>query len=627
VLLEKIKNPSDLRKIPLRDLVMLSKEIRERIIEVVSKTGGHLASNLGTVELTVALHYCLNTPKDMIIWDVGHQCYAHKLLTGRNRNFDTLRQFQGISGFPAAAESEHDLFTTGHSSTAISLALGLVAARDLNKTKEKIAAVIGDGSLTGGICFEALNNVGHLKKDLLVILNTNEMSIAPSVGALSNYLNKIISQPIYNRFKEALEHFIKTRIPLVGSRMLKLSAKFEEVLKGLIVPGIFFEELGFRYFGPLDGHNVELLVRTLKNISRLKEPRLLHIITKKGKGYKPAEDSPVLFHSAPSFNVKTGSPTHAPGVEDTPTYTKVFSKTLVELAREDNRIVAITAAMPDGTGLNRFRDVYPERFFDVGIAEQHAICFAAGLAKGGFKPVVAIYSTFMQRAYDQLVEEISLQDLPVILAIDRAGIVGEDGVTHQGIFDIAYLRNIPNMTLMAPKDADEFSKMIEFAMKLERPVAIRYPKDKVVKFDIKQKSADIQLGKFEILREGEDIAIIALGSMVYPSLLAAEDLSKEKIQAQLINARFANPLDVDLLKDVSRNFRKIITIEEGIINGGFGVAVLEAINALCRGAERPEIKIMGLPSEFIAHAKRSLLLERYGLDREGIVDSVKDFLI
>ena len=626
MLLEKIKIPSDLKKIPLKDLALLSAEIRQRMIQVVSKTGGHLASSLGSVELTVALHYCLDTPKDKIIWDVGHQSYAHKLLTGRNKNFETLRQFQGISGFPATQESEYDTFTTGHSSTAISLALGLAAARDLNKTKEKIVAVIGDGSLTGGVCFEALNNTGHLNKDLLVILNTNEMSISPSVGALTNYLNKIISQPIYNRFRRALENFIKTKIPLVGSRMLKISGKFEEVLKGLIIPGIFFEELGFRYFGPLDGHNIELLVKTLNNILRLKGPRILHIVTKKGKGYKPAEEKPVIFHSASAFDIKTGHPVSSTTADDLPTYTEVFSSKLVELAKEDKRIVAITAAMPGGTGLSRFRDAYPGRFFDVGIAEQHAVCFATGLAKGGLRPVLAIYSTFLQRAYDQLIEEISLQNLPVVLAIDRAGIVGGDGVTHQGIFDIAYLRNIPNITLMAPKDSDEFSRMIEFALQLERPVAIRYPKDKVAKFDIKQKSTDIRLGKFEVLRDGKDVVIIALGAMVYPSFYAAEDLAKEQLDIQVINARFATPLDEDLLRDISRNFKKIITIEEGVIDGGFGTAVLERINSLCRKGDKPEIKIIGLPSEFITHGKRNFLLERYGLNKEGITRSVRDFL-
>ena len=624
MLLEKIKKPSDLKKISRRKLILLSKEIRQRIIQVVSKTGGHLASSLGTVDLTIALHYCLDLPKDKIIWDVGHQIYAHKLLTGRNENFDTLRQMHGISGFPTVGESECDVFTTGHSSTAISLALGLVAARDLNETKEKVVAVVGDGSLTGGVCFEALNNSGHLNKDLLVVLNTNEMSIAPSVGALTNYLNKIISQPIYNRFRKALETFIKTRIPLVGSRILKISSKFEESLKGLIVPGIFFEELGFRYFGPLDGHNIELLIKTLKNILPLKGPRILHIVTKKGKGYKPAEDKPVMFHSASAFDIDTGFLKSEP---DALTYTKVFGQTLVKLAQKDKRIVAITAAMPDGTGLSKFRDLYPDRFFDVGIAEQHAVCFAAGLAKKGFRPVVAIYSTFLQRAYDQIIEEVSLQNLPVILAIDRAGIVEGDGVTHQGIFDIAYLRNLPNITVMAPKDGDELSRMVEFAVTLGKPVAIRYPKDQVAAFDTKQKQADIKLGKFEILREGKDLAIIALGSMVYPSLCVAEELVNEGIGIQLVNARFANPLDEDALRGIARNFKKILVIEEGVFNGGFAMAVLERINSFRQKTIKSEVKTIGLPSEFITHGKRDVLLSNYGLDKKGIIKSIRDFLI
>jgi 1-deoxy-D-xylulose-5-phosphate synthase len=622
--LEKIKSPSDLKKIPVKNLPILSSEIRQRIIQVVSKTGGHLASNLGIVELAIAIHYCLDMPKDKVIWDVGHQAYTHKLLTGRNEIFDTLRQFQGMSGFPTREESEYDIFTTGHSSTAISLALGLAAARDMNKTKEKIVAVIGDGSLSGGLCFEALNNAGHLKKDLLVILNTNEMSISPAVGALSNYLNKIISQPIYNRFKEALENFIKTRIPKVGSRIFKLSAKFEEVLKGLIVPGIFFEELGFRYFGPLDGHNLELLIKTLRNIVSLKEPRILHVVTKKGKGYGPSENRPVSFHSAPAFDIKTGLAKVA-NTEDRLTYTQIFSEKMLELGKQDSRIVAITAAMPDGTGLSKFGQEYPERFFDVGIAEGHAICFAAGLARGGLKPVVAIYSTFLQRAYDQLIEEVSLQDTGVVLAIDRAGIVGADGVTHQGIFDIVYLRSIPKIIIMAPKDEYEFAKMLEFAVRLDRPVAIRYPKDMAARIEIEP--TDIQLGKFEVLRYGRDVAIIAFGSMVYPSLIAAEELARQHISAHIINARFASPLDRDLLAEVSHNFKKIVTIEEGITDGGFGIGILEKINSIHAGPERPQLKIIGLPKAFITHGKRDLLLDKYGLSPQGIANSVRDFLL
>jgi 1-deoxy-D-xylulose-5-phosphate synthase len=623
--LANIKNPLDLKKLSLKKLQLLSEEIREKIIEVVSQTGGHLASSLGAVELAIALHYCLDTPHDIIIWDVGHQAYAHKLLTGRYRKFSTLRQFDGISGFPSKDESEYDVFTTGHSSTAISLALGMAVARDLKKEKkQKIVAVIGDGSLTGGLCFEALNNAGHLNKDLLVILNTNEMSISPSVGALSNYLNKFISQPIYNRFREALQNFVKMRIPLVGSRMLKLASKFEEVLKGLIIPGIFFEELGFRYFGPLDGHNLSLLIKTLRNIIPLKGPRILHIITKKGKGYRPAENFPVRFHSAVPFDVETGEPQIVVKNEDLHSYTEVFSKKVIELAKTDRRIVAITAAMPDGTGLYRFAEIFPERFFDVGIAEEHAICFAAGLAKAGFKPIVAIYSTFLQRAFDQLVEEVSLQNLPLVLAVDRAGIVGEDGVTHQGVFDIVYLKILPNLVVMAPKDITELEQMIDFAVKLDRPVAVRYPKERM-RINRSLSHEEIRLAKAEVLRKGKDGAVFALGTMVYPAYEAAEELSKEGIELTVINVRFAKPLDGELIKQLSREIKAFITIEEGSLSGGLGEDI--ASRLLSTDKEQSfRILNLGLPKEFIPHGKRDQLLVKYKLDRDSLINSFRDFL-
>lgn len=622
MLLDNIQHPRDLKKLPPSDLPLVAHEIRQKIIEVVSKSGGHLASSLGAVEIIIALHYCLNTPEDKIIWDVGHQAYAHKILTGRYHTFDSLRQFGGISGFPAASESEFDLFTTGHASTAVSLGLGLATARDLENRKEKIVAVIGDGSLTGGLCFEALNNAGHLKKDIIIILNSNEMSISPSVGSLTTYLNKIISQPIYNRFREALQNFIKHRIPRVGTRMLKLAAKFEEVLKGLIIPGIFFEELGFRYFGPFDGHNLEVLIPTLKNIIPLKEPRLIHIITQKGKGYPPAEQDAERFHSAVNFDVVTGKAKDSAGVKKETSYTETFSSTLIGLAKENSKIVAITAAMPDGTGLDKFRDNFPSRFFDVGIAEQHAICFSAGLAKGGLRPVVAIYSTFLQRAFDQIIEEIALQKLPVVLAIDRAGIVGEDGMTHQGIFDIAYLLQIPDMVIMAPSDLKELSWMLEFAIKQDLPCAIRYPKDKLAQ-DLHHEISKIQLGNPETLRSGQDVAILALGSMVKAALEATEDLKRQGIEAKVVNSRFAKPLDEEFIKDLSREFKKIVTVEEGIIDGGFGVKVSEKLHQFNNNVQ---VKIIGLPDEFITHGKRSLLLSNYGLDGQGIARQVKDFI-
>ncbi|MFH0913505.1 MAG: 1-deoxy-D-xylulose-5-phosphate synthase [Candidatus Omnitrophota bacterium] len=612
--LEDINSPQDLKKLSLGELSQLSGEIRQRIIEVVSSTGGHLASSLGAVELTIALHYCLDAPKDKIIWDVGHQTYAHKILTGRNKKFATLRQYQGISGFPCHGESVYDTFTTGHSSTAVSLALGLACARDyLSKEKYfRVVAVIGDGSLSGGLCFEGLNNAGHLKKDILVILNTNELSIAPNVGALSTYLNKIISLPIYNRFKSSLENFAKSRIPK-GSRLLKIANKFEEGLKGLFIPGMLFEELGFRYFGPLDGHNLDILIPRIKNILDIRGPIILHVVTKKGKGYPPAESEPVKFHSAAPFEINTGRPKTK---EQKPaTYTEAFSSKLLDLAKENKRIVVITAAMAEGTGLDRFRQAYPKRFFDVGIAEEHAVCFAGGLAKEGLKPVVAIYSTFLQRAYDEIMECVSLQGLGVILAIDRAGIVGGDGVTHQGIFDIAFLRNIPNLAIMAPKDTAELEAMLDFAVALDGPVALRYPKDKTPDSRFPISNLPIELGKAQILREGNDFAILALGSMVMPSLEAVELLKKDGLSGTLVNARFAKPLDRKLFMQVVSGIKNVFTVEEGIAEGGFGSAVSEIM-------EMPVTRI-GLPGEFITHGSREILLGKYGLTSQGIASKIK----
>jgi len=613
--LEKINSPLDLKRLPVEILPELAKEIRQRIIEVVSATGGHLASSLGAVELTVTLHYCLDTPKDKIIWDVGHQSYAHKILTGRNKDFATLRQYQGISGFPAKDESPFDTFTTGHSSTAVSLALGLACAREY-ASKDKyfrVAAVIGDGSLSGGLCFEGLNNAGHLKKDLMVILNTNELSIAPNVGALSTYLNKLISLPIYNRFRDSLEKFANSRIPK-GSRLIKLAYKFEEGIKGLFVPGMFFEELGFRYFGPFDGNNLITLIPAFKKIIDIKGPVFIHVITKKGKGYPPAESEPIRFHGTGPFEIATGAPkTSAPKKR---TYTEVFSDKLIELAKNNPRIAAITAAMPEGTGLDKFRALYPERFFDVGIAEEHAICFSAGLAREGLKPVVAIYSTFLQRAYDEIIECISLQNLEVVLAVDRAGIAGEDGATHQGIFDIAFLRSIPNIVFMAPKDARELEMMLEFAAALDKPVALRYPRSKAAHLNCPD--TPLKLGEAEVLKEGKDFILIALGSMVSESLEATQILEKEGLKGTLVNARFIKPLDTALFREITSQAKFIFSVEEGIIDGGFGSAIAETTG-------KPVIKI-GLPLEFVPHGARDILLDKYGLTAQGIVKKIKSVI-
>ncbi len=614
MVLEKIGSPQDIRKLSLEELALLAEEVRRRMVTVVSRTGGHLASSLGAVELIIALHYCMDTPRDKIIFDVGHQSYAHKILTGRNNVFDTIRQHNGLSGFPCKDESPYDPFTTGHSSAAATLALGLAAARDRLPQAEyfKVAAVIGDGSLSGGLCFEGLNNAGHLKKDLLVVLNTNEMSIAPNVGAISTYLNKLISMPAYNRFRNSLESFVKSRVPK-GSRLIKIANKFEEGLKGFFVPGMLFEELGFRYFGPFDGHNLSVLIPTLKKILSLKGPILLHVVTRKGKGYAPAENEPVRFHSAGPFVVESGKAAGDPS--RTPSYTEVFSRAIVDLSGKDSRIMGICAAMPEGTGLDAFRDRYPDRFYDVGIAEGHAVGFAAGLARQGFKPVVAVYSTFLQRAYDQIMEEVALQNLPVVLAIDRAGIVGEDGVTHQGIFDIVFLRSIPRLTMMAPRDGTELEEMLEFALTLGGPVSIRYPKEKIPAEIFSAARRRVALGKAEILREGRDFTLVSLGTMAGPSMRAMDLLGRKGYSGTLINARFVKPLDTELLESLARKTRHIFTIEDGVIDGGFGSAVSEAVHQ--------QVIKMGLPCAFVPHGKRDALLEKYGLNAAGIAEKIE----
>ncbi|OGX51513.1 MAG: 1-deoxy-D-xylulose-5-phosphate synthase [Omnitrophica WOR_2 bacterium RIFCSPLOWO2_12_FULL_46_30] len=604
MLLESINTPRDFKKLKVHQLNLLCAELRSRIVQVVSKNGGHLASSLGAVEIITALHYCLNLPEDMIVFDVGHQAYTHKLLTGRNNRFDTLRKAGGMSGFPSHTESTYDPFTAGHSSDAVSLALGLAAGGC-----PKAVALIGDGSLSGGLCFEGLNNAGHLKKDILVVLNTNELSISPAVGAVSVYLNKIISQPLYNRFRESLENFVRNRLPK-GRIILKLADKFEKELKGFFVPGMLFEELGFRYFGPLDGHNLGLLIPTLKNILTFKGPILLHVFTKKGRGYPPSENDPVSFHSAAPFDIASGRPLNISSIES---YTDVFGRKMVELAKVNKNIVAITAAMPEGTGLAQFRDKYPDRFYDAGIAEAHAVCFAVGLAKKGRRPVVAVYSTFLQRAYDQLIESVGLQNLPVALCLDRAGVSGEDGVTHQGIFDLAYLRSIPNLVVMAPHSADELEAMLEFAVNLDKPCAIRYPRSQIVK-PAKSQSANIELGKAEVLQEGKALAIIAIGAMVSPALEAAALLKKENLDACVVNGRFVKPLDKELFVRLSAEFKYLVTVEDGILDGGFGSSVLELLN-------RPVLRL-GFPCEFIEHGKRDWLLEKYGLDAKGIAQSI-----
>lgn len=619
-LLNSINSPEDLKKLPIDKLPALAQEIRKEIIDTVSRQGGHLASSLGSVELIIALHYILKTPNDIIVWDVGHQAYAHKILTGRRDKFRTLRQLGGLSGFPSKEESIYDPFTVGHSSTSISTALGLTTAREIRKQSGRIVVMIGDAALAGGMSLEALNHAGHMKKDLMVILNDNEISISRTIGALSKYLNSIITNPLYNRFRMKTQEIVKS-IPLVGKRAFTMARRFEEGLKNLIVPGVIFEELGFRYFGPIDGHDIGAIINTLKNLITLKGPVILHVLTKKGKGYKFAEDNPAAFHSAAPFDVKTGVARRAESADGL-TFTAAFGRKLVEMARKDKKIAAVTAAMPDGTGLADFAKEFPDRFFDVGIAEAHAVGFAAGLAKGGLKPVIAVYSTFLQRAYDQIIHDVSLQGLPVLFCLDRAGLVGEDGPTHHGIFDITCLRHIPGLIIMAPACVKELEAMIEFGLKSKKSVVIRYPKGVSA---LEYSAVKIEIGKAEILRHGKDVAIFALGSMVGPALEASERLDKDRIKAEVINARFVKPLDEDLLEDVLSRIKKVVTIEEGVASGGFGSSIAEFI-------EREKIKnvtleMIGLPDEFVEHGKREELLKKYNLSAEGITNLIKAELL
>ncbi|MGB3113480.1 MAG: 1-deoxy-D-xylulose-5-phosphate synthase [Candidatus Omnitrophota bacterium] len=621
-LLDKISSPQDLKKLGSNQLKKLAAEIRDKIVNTTSHSGGHLAASLGTVELAIALHYCLDSPKDKIVWDVGHQSYAHKLLTGRNDRFDTLRQMGGLSGFPSAVESEHDPFTCGHSATSISSALGLASARDLKKGNYQVAAVIGDASLATGLAFEGMNHAGHMRTKIAIILNDNEQSISKPVGALNRYLNKVISNPLYNRVREEGERVIKN-IPKLGSGAYKSVKKFLESLKNLIVPGILFEELGFRYFGPIDGHNIDDLISIFRNTLDLKEPVFIHVITKKGKGYRFAEEDPTSFHGVSSFDIPTGKTIKEDKAAET--FTQHFSKKIVELGRRDKRLVTVTAAMSDGTGLQSFAKKYPERFYDVGITEAHAVTFAAGMAKGGLKPVVAIYSTFLQRSYDQLVHDVALQRLPVVFCLDRAGLVGEDGPTHHGNFDIAYMRSLPGFVVMAPKDGPELEIMLEKAIEWDKPVSIRYPRGSARQLVSLASCAPLEIGKAEALRSGKDLAILAVGSMVNTALEVGELLSRKGIEASVINARFIKPLDGQMLEDVFRKVKKIITIEEGIVSGGFGTAVLEFMER--EKINNVEIRCLGLPDEFIEHGTREELLRKYHLTPDEVAVTIENEIL
>ncbi|WP_058485271.1 1-deoxy-D-xylulose-5-phosphate synthase [Defluviitalea phaphyphila] len=618
-LLDSIISPKDLKKLSIDKLNILAKEIRTFLINSLSKTGGHLASNLGVVELTIALHYCFNSPKDKIIWDVGHQSYVHKILTGRKEKFNTLRQKGGLSGFPKREESIHDIFETGHSSTSISAALGIAAARDLNNEKFSVVSIIGDGSLTGGMAFEALNDAGRTNTNLIVILNDNQMSISPNVGGLSKYLSTIRTGPIYLEVKEDIDHILK-KIPGIGKSVAKTVRKTKESIRYLLVPGTLFEELGFTYVGPINGHNIGELIKVLNRVKRMKGPILLHVKTVKGKGYKYAEKFPCNYHGVSPFNIESGKSIKKKIKE---TYSEVFGNTLINLANINKKIVAITAAMPEGTGLKKFEEKFPKRFFDVGIAEQHAVTFAAGLAVSGFHPVFAVYSSFLQRAYDQIIHDVCLQKLPVIFAIDRAGIVGPDGETHQGIFDLSYLSHMPNMTIMAPKDKFELEEMLKYAFTIKGPVAIRYPKGEAPVLS-EFNTNPIKYNKSELLYEGKDGAIIAVGKMVEIAKKAVEELKNKNIEISLINARFIKPIDEEMIINIAKKYKVLFTIEDNIINGGYGSNVLQILSK--NKIKNINVNILGFPDKFINHGTPDEIYKEYGLDKNGIMQKVEEVL-
>ncbi len=616
--LNRINSPNDLKELSKTELYELASEIREYLIEVVSRCGGHLAPNLGVVELTIGLHLALDSPKDKIIFDVGHQSYVHKILTGRRDKFETLRQFGGLSGFPRREESEHDVFNTGHASNSISVALGLAQARDLKGGDETIVAVIGDGALTGGMAFEALNQAGHLKSSLIVVLNDNEMSIAQNVGALSSYLSRIRLDPTYNKIRKDLEETFR-KIPGIGEKLVFWGEHIKESIKQFFVPGMLFEELGFKYIGPIDGHNIERVATSISLAKKIKGPVLIHTLTKKGKGFPPAEEGPEKFHGI-SPEPKTGE---KECYSSYLTYTEVFGQSLVELAEKNEKIIGITAAMPSGTGLNFLAQRFPERFFDVGIAEQHAVTFAAGLALEGFIPVVAIYSSFLQRAYDQIIEDVALQNLHVVFAIDRSGLVGEDGPTHHGVFDLSYLRAVPNMVVAAPKDENELRHLLYTAVEHSGPFALRYPRGSGWgKVELKP-FKKLPIGKWEVLQSGERIALLACGRMVKTALEVSTLLKKDRLTPTVVNARFIKPLDLEMLKNIVEKHELIITLEENVLAGGFGSAVGEELNRL---NNLTRILMYGLPDKFVPHGKVEELFDYVKLTPSIVAEEIKKFV-
>lgn len=615
-ILDKVNLPKDLKDLNMEEKEKLAEEIRKFIIENVSKTGGHLASNLGVVELTIALHSVFNMPGDKVIWDVGHQTYVHKILTGRKDKFSTLRQMNGLAGFPKTSESEYDSFNTGHSSTSISVALGMAKARDIKKEKNNVIAVIGDGALTGGMALEALNDAGCSNTNLIVILNDNEMSISKNVGGISMLLGRIRTKKAYTKSNQYLKSSIN-KVPYIGKKIINITRKLKYGIKQLFIPNMFFEDLGFQYLGPIDGNNLEKVQDLLEIAKKLKGPVLVHVVTKKGKGYKPAEENPDKYHSTSSFDIETGKSKKEKGID----YSKVFGEKLVDLAKENRKIIAITAAMCDGTGLSKFKKQFPERFFDAGIAEQHALGLAAGMAKDGLIPVVPIYSSFYQRGYDQVIHDICLQNLPVVMCVDRAGIVGNDGETHQGILDLAFFSLIPNLTILAPKDFKELEQMLEFAINLKRPVVIRYPRGGEGKIKFGNHS-EIKLGKAELIKEGTDITIIGIGKMVERAKEVSNLLEESGISCEVINARFLKPFDKETVLNSINKTNRVITIEDGILRSGLATTVKEL--AIEKDIKSLSIKSYGYNDIFVKHGSVEELENVYGLDAKSIVESVKN---
>jgi 1-deoxy-D-xylulose-5-phosphate synthase len=621
-LLDSIETPRDLRKLDRKQLPQVAQEIREMIIDVVSRVGGHFGGNLGIVELTLALHYMFDTPRDQIVFDTGHQSYPHKLITGRRDTFHTIRQHNGISGFCKREESEYDVFNAGHASTSISAALGIAVARDFRKEDYRVVAIIGDGALSGGLALEGLNQAGHLKSKLMIILNDNDMSISTNVGAMSGYLNSIIKGQRYNQAKD-LAKGVMDRVPLIGGKLHGLAHDIEQVLKNMVVPGTLFEELGFKYLGPYDGHDLNLLLDLFEENRDYDGPLLIHVMTKKGKGYTPAENKPIWSHGVTPFDIPSGevikSSKPAP-----PTYTAVFADALIEMAKQDPKIVAVTGAMPEGTGLDKFAKAFPDRMFDVGIAEEHAITFCGGLATQGMKPVAAIYSTFLQRAFDQVFHDVAIMDLPVVFALDRGGIAGADGPTHHGIYDMAYLRIFPNMICMAPKDENELRHMVKTALECGHPASLRYPRGNGQGVELDAELKALPIGKGEVLREGTDATIFAIGHEVYPALAAAEILAKENINVTVINARFIKPLDDELITKYCQPNSRVITVEEGSLAGGFGSAIIERCEEL--GLQNVQFHRIGIPDEYVHHGAQDVLRAQYDLHPEGIAERVRKFV-